>query len=558
MCAVVLLVHAALWLLMFHTVEEDAFIYLRFAQNIADGWGYVFNIGGEHVESGTSVIWVGLLVACIKLQLSPILAMKLLGLIFSLLSIVMAGRLVLLLSGSHFARVVAMAILAVSYPQVYWSTQGLETPLIAFLLSACLVCILDTRWRGALPVVSAALVVARPEGIAYLSIVLAWGAWSRYRGDAVAWRQAWLASLIAALSLLAVTCWRIWYFGDFVIHPFYFKSGQLNSLNSLQLLIEANRRLRLDLLLAPVILAILMKRLPALAWPMAIAVALQMFWFASLRDHFPFERHLVAALPALYALSLVAVWSLTRNFSTAVQRSAFAAVSLIAALAIVGFPASPLYQQAAFFAQEPAGFSKAVIERVADVDALPLDRVDTFLRDQRETLSLGHNWETAPGRLIDAAYPVGSVIAYSEIGQTPFYAGSDKHFIDTIGLVTRDIGLYRFQQAFDERPFMGQLWRLRCAILEGVGRGSCHALDEAAAVDYVLNRAPDVIIGHSILVKMTDPKLPAVMVFKDPRFLQLYRERYVIDRFIKVYERRDRNFPLFEGDFPGVTIQRIP
>jgi hypothetical protein len=474
------------------------------------------------------------------------------------MNIVVTGRLVFLLSGSSAAKLLAMAMLAVSYPQVYWAGQGLETPLVAFLLSVNLLCILDVRWRRALPAVSAALVLVRPEGVVYLSIVFAWGAWSRYRGDKLAWRQMWQALGVAALTLLAVTGWRVWYFGDFVIHPFYFKSSHLGSLGSLQLLIDANRHLRLDLLLAPVAVAILSRKLPAPAWLLIIVVALQLIWFAALRDHFPFERHLVPGLPALYALSAIALWCLIRHFSMAVRNAVFATASLIPMLALIQYPGNPLYQLGGLFVQEPVAFSRAVVERFADPDALPADRVDVFLRANRKMMSIGHNWESAPGRLLKAIYPAGSVIAYHEMGQAPFYAGQDKKFIDTAGLVTRDIGFYKFQTSFDERPLMGRFWELRCAVLAKTGRGSCPSVGLESALDYILNREPDVIIKHDVIAGLIGVDMPPQALLKDERFLRLYRLRYIIDNAIRVYERRDRSFPVFEGDIPGVNIRHIP
>ena len=46
-------VYLFLTLLTWNAIEEDAFIYVRVADNIADGFGYVFNRGGERVETGT-------------------------------------------------------------------------------------------------------------------------------------------------------------------------------------------------------------------------------------------------------------------------------------------------------------------------------------------------------------------------------------------------------------------------------------------------------------------------------------------------------------------------
>ena len=50
----VLGVYLLLVFLGFNQIEEDTFIYLRVAENIADGHGYVFNRGYETIEVGSS------------------------------------------------------------------------------------------------------------------------------------------------------------------------------------------------------------------------------------------------------------------------------------------------------------------------------------------------------------------------------------------------------------------------------------------------------------------------------------------------------------------------
>ncbi len=53
--------YAALVAIGFDDIEEDAFIYFRFAENIANGYGYVFNVGGERIEACSGLIWLGLM-----------------------------------------------------------------------------------------------------------------------------------------------------------------------------------------------------------------------------------------------------------------------------------------------------------------------------------------------------------------------------------------------------------------------------------------------------------------------------------------------------------------
>ncbi len=553
----ILLLHIALYMLIFNTVEEDAFIYLRFAKNIADGWGYVFNIGGERVESGTSLIWVMLLALFIKLPLSPILVMKFLGLIFSLLTILVTGRLTWSLTASRNAELLSMAMIATSYPLVYWAGQGLETPLVAFLLSANLLCMIDSRWRKGLWLSCVALALVRPESPIYLSMVLIWGTWQGYCGDRKAQRDALHAIGLAIVAWLSCTAWRVWYFGDFVVHPFYFKSDHLSASSPLALLANANRHLRLDLFLAPVIAALFLKKLPVSAGLLAIALALQLAWYVNLSDHFPFERHLVPGLAPLYALSIVACRSLARGTSYIFQRLIWTAALLMPLITVIQYQQNPLLQFGGLFVREPIAYLKAVGEKLINPEAPSSDLIDTYLQGQPNILAMGHNWEIGPGRFIAAAYPKNSIVAYHEMGQTPYYAGQDKQFIDTAGLVTRRVGFYKFGTSFDARPMAQRLWKARCAVLSTLNRGQCPSLQLAATINYILEQRPDVVMAHPIVAGIFGQNLPPIALIQDETFRQLYEKRYIIDGMIQVYERKDRNFPALDRPIPGVEIQRL-
>lgn len=552
----IFLLHVALWLLMFPTMEEDAFIYLRLARNIADGWGYVFNIGGERVESGTSLIWMGLLALSLKLPLTQILSVKLLGLVFSLATIGVAGRLAFFASGSRIAALLAMGSLSVSYPMAYWSAQGLETPLVAFLLSFLVLSLLDPRYRAGLWPVSIALVLVRPEGIVYLSIVMCWGIWQWHRGESGALWRAVAASLAAVLALMVCTLWRLWYFGDLVVHPFYFKSDQLGAVKH-HVLLFANQHLRIDLLLLPVFAAFLRKRLPASAGLMLFAFVVQLAWHSAVFDHFPFERHLVPGLSFLYVLLAISVCGLVRGMRArmGVAGAVFLAVPLLNA---VQYPSNPLVVLGGLWLDQPAAYSKAVAARILDPTPQADDLVDNFLRDNLQMLSLGHNWESAPGLFIAAAYPKGSVIAFHEMGQTPYYAGQDKRIIDMVGLTDRYMGYFRFTALSEEGSLARTWWKLRCAATTFFRAEPCPELRLDLAVDYILAQQPDVILIQPYMAAVFGPKLALLALQRDERFLRLYGQRYVVDKHIAVYERVDKNFAPFTGSLPGVEFRRAP
>ena len=67
--------------------EDDAFISFRYAKNLADGQGLVFN-PGERVEAYSNFSWVLLQSAALKAGLDPETASKALGLLAGLAALV--------------------------------------------------------------------------------------------------------------------------------------------------------------------------------------------------------------------------------------------------------------------------------------------------------------------------------------------------------------------------------------------------------------------------------------------------------------------------------------
>jgi hypothetical protein len=98
------LLYLLLSLLTYDQIEEDAYIYFRFADNIAAGHGYVFNASGPRIESCSSVIWLALLVLLAKLPGELVTWTKFLGMAFGLASLFVTSRLSRLLISDRVAR----------------------------------------------------------------------------------------------------------------------------------------------------------------------------------------------------------------------------------------------------------------------------------------------------------------------------------------------------------------------------------------------------------------------------------------------------------------------
>src|SRR5690349_2759603 len=114
---------------------DDAYISFRYAENLANGNGLVYNVG-ERVEGYTNFLWTVLLAAAVKLGAAPAAASKVLG------AACAAGALVptYLLSRRlrPFSNVPCLAtwLLAMSVLFSGYAVFGLETPLFLLLTLA--------------------------------------------------------------------------------------------------------------------------------------------------------------------------------------------------------------------------------------------------------------------------------------------------------------------------------------------------------------------------------------------------------------------------------------
>lgn len=144
-CAGILLVLCAYLVLnslYFHPyVVDDAFISLRYATNLVDGLGLVYN-PGQRVEGYSNFAWVLLEALLLRLGWPPLEGVKLVGLVSALgVLLSTSGLAGLVFAGQPLARakaLVAAALVGLNTSLALWSQAGLESALFALLVvTAC-------------------------------------------------------------------------------------------------------------------------------------------------------------------------------------------------------------------------------------------------------------------------------------------------------------------------------------------------------------------------------------------------------------------------------------
>jgi hypothetical protein len=214
----------ALWL---RAVVDDAFITFRYARHLADGHGFVWNVGDTPVEGFTSLLWLLLGALATRLGLDVVLVSQALGLaaaVGTFVFVFWCARRRFCLSVD--SALVPCIVLACMGPFATWALSGMETSLFTFLVLAVVFHVTGgsdlgigrTRALG----VAALLFLAtltRPEGLGVFALVVL--------GLVLAGRRRGLDTLVLAYALpfLLLVAWRWTTFGELVPNTFHAKTG---------------------------------------------------------------------------------------------------------------------------------------------------------------------------------------------------------------------------------------------------------------------------------------------------------------------------------------------
>jgi hypothetical protein len=223
---------ALVYLALFHFdfMLDDPFISFRYARNLLDGHGLVFN-PGERVEGYSNFLWIILLLTPMKLGFSPVIASKLLGLLFGMLTLYSAYELSLLVfadhTQKHHAAFYAVALTGASWYFSLWSVGGLETTLFSFLVSQSIYFLVKCEYVGGCfdwSFVFLSLAgMTRPEGPLFFVpffLIKSFPLVKKHRG--IKDLMIWSGGLTAAFG--SYFLWRFFYYDQFLPNSYYAKT----------------------------------------------------------------------------------------------------------------------------------------------------------------------------------------------------------------------------------------------------------------------------------------------------------------------------------------------
>jgi hypothetical protein len=202
---------------------DDAYISLRYAQNLVDGHGLVFN-PGERVEGYTNFLWVLLGAVFLSVGIDAMAALKVVSAVAAAAVLVAVRRLANTVD-PRGPPAVPWLLAAAGF--AYYATTGMETMLFAALTTGAIALAVDEatsgRRRGSVALFFL-LALTRPEGVLVfaLSTAVLAGLERRRRGE---WglRRRLADGLVFAVVYGGYLLWRYTYYGALLPNTFYAK-----------------------------------------------------------------------------------------------------------------------------------------------------------------------------------------------------------------------------------------------------------------------------------------------------------------------------------------------
>jgi hypothetical protein len=391
---------------------DDSFITYRYAQNIADGVGFVYN-PGERVLSTTAPLYALILVV----GSWAVRDFGLLGNAVSAASMALGAWIVWWLLADEAGRWwggLGAGLYATS--ALLWLSLGMETNLLLALVLAALLAATRGRWTVAGALGGVATLV-RPDALVAVGL-LALAGWLRER------RIRWGYVAAVAAPVLAFAGWGWWYFGSPVPATLGAKGAQTALgitgmgpnvtfwaglwILSLALVKQSPLYLAFVPLTA---MGWLDSRRPWWATWLAAWAALHTLAYALLGVA-PYRWYYSPLVPALAALATLG----TRRLATRIEAGPGRTVAVgMAALALLGAQFTSLGRIAATIA--PTWHGERVYSPVTPI-------VD---------------WDAyrAAGEWLALNTPPDAVVGVAEVGQLGFYA--ERHMVDYLGLIRPDV-----------------------------------------------------------------------------------------------------------------------
>jgi hypothetical protein len=210
----------------YFTLADDQMISMRYAENLANGYGLVWNPGGERIEGYTNFLWVVYMAIFHLLHIPrPVISVciQISGALFLATNLLVVYRIASRMGLDAGTALFAVAMTAFYVPLDNWAFQGTEVSILTLLVSLGALWTLES-WDGdvvpwRLWLLLGATTLIRPDMIVFGAVVVLAVAINR-----TTWMKLALSgAMVVCLFFAAETAFRLWYFGDPLPNTYYLK-----------------------------------------------------------------------------------------------------------------------------------------------------------------------------------------------------------------------------------------------------------------------------------------------------------------------------------------------
>ena len=208
----------------YYYLDDDQMISMRYARNLAEGRGLVWN-AGERVEGYTNFGWVLVMAAVHAMGTPPrlaSLAVEAVNWALACAVVILTDRLLrrFVQDPPMLLRGAVLVTMALSVDLLFWAVNGFETTLLTAVFVLALVRVVDDAARGTFTagtcLIAGLLPLIRSDAADLTGIVL-------LAGVGLGLRRRWWLAALAAAPLAAHEAFRLQYYGDWLPNTYYLK-----------------------------------------------------------------------------------------------------------------------------------------------------------------------------------------------------------------------------------------------------------------------------------------------------------------------------------------------
>jgi len=217
-------------------ILDDAFISFRYAKNLAEGFGLVFNPSDTPVEGYTNFLWIIILSLGHKLGFNIVTLSQVLGYLFAIGTILIILFVKWTKKITPPIQIASALILSSSGAFTVWGASGMETSLFIFLFTLCLLLFVRILERNLskrrpkslirLSFLIALLALTRPEGyLVFIVFGLLVFTFKVLNKRNIATKELVCYLLPFLIVVAAQIVFRLVYYNDVLPNTFYNKVG---------------------------------------------------------------------------------------------------------------------------------------------------------------------------------------------------------------------------------------------------------------------------------------------------------------------------------------------